>query len=200
MSLAEVAATRTTCIRKGVGCVLADAKGRVLAIAYNGVASGRVHCNEAVMKPVYHDDVRVFFDARNACFEFNGKRIPVMRHLNLARPTGESRLAFAVAGLDYQCVGHEDTYPHACAGHERPFGEPTSCEAVHAEQNAVLQCKDTDAIHTAYVTTAPCKPCMKLLLNTGCNRIVFLQDHPGSEEARAIWENAGREWVRLVEV
>ena len=154
MSLAEVAATRTTCIRKGVGCVLADSLGRVLAIAYNGVAAGQPHCSEA---------------------------------------TGEREWPFPPKGK------MQPVHAFACAGHSRPFGEPTSCEAVHAEQNAVLQCRDTDAISTAYVTTAPCKPCMKLLLNTGCTRIVFKESHPGADEARVIWEGAGRVWHQFGE-
>jgi hypothetical protein len=30
------------------------------------------------------------------------------------------------------------------------------CEAIHAEQNALLQCKDVEQIDTAYVTAMPC--------------------------------------------
>lgn len=51
------------------------------------------------------------------------------------------------------------------------------CEAIHAEQNALLQCHDTDAIMTAYCTTAPCIHCVKLFSNTGCQEIVFLQEY-----------------------
>lgn len=46
LRLALVAATRTTCVRRGVGCVLADAQNNVLAVNYNGVAPGQEHCNE----------------------------------------------------------------------------------------------------------------------------------------------------------
>jgi hypothetical protein len=38
---AELVASRSTCIRRSVGCVLVDAHGRELAKGYNGVASGR---------------------------------------------------------------------------------------------------------------------------------------------------------------
>jgi len=53
-------------------------------------------------------------------------------------------------------------------------------------------------IHTAYVTTAPCMTCTKLLLNTGCQRIIFLESYPHSE-AKALWESASREWVHWQE-
>ena len=68
------------------------------------------------------------------------------------------------------------------------------CEAIHAEQNALLQVGDVKLIETAYCTTAPCIHCIKLLLNTGCQRIVFNQDYPHSDASKALWEKAGREW------
>lgn len=43
---AELWAERGTCLRRQVGCVITDVHGRVIAHGYNGVASGRPHCNE----------------------------------------------------------------------------------------------------------------------------------------------------------
>jgi dCMP deaminase len=50
LTLARTAALRSTCLRRSVGCVLADLRGHVLAIAYNGVASGMPHCNQATRR------------------------------------------------------------------------------------------------------------------------------------------------------
>lgn len=47
------------------------------------------------------------------------------------------------------------------------------CQAIHAEQNALLQCRDVQSIHVAYTTTSPCLHCAKLFLNTGVKLIVF---------------------------
>lgn len=134
MEYALVAARRSTCIRRAVGCVLADANGHELAIAHNGVASGLPHCNEG----------------------------------------------------------------HPCPGHDLPPGQD-SCEGVHAEQNAILKCKDPYKIHTAYITTSPCKPCLKLLLNTSCKRIVFLEELEDTWP-RDTWLASGnfRTWEKLV--
>ena len=44
LDLARVIARRSTCARRNVGAVLTDSYGRVLAIAYNGVAMGQPHC------------------------------------------------------------------------------------------------------------------------------------------------------------
>ncbi len=68
------------------------------------------------------------------------------------------------------------------------------CVAIHAEANALLQCRRTDEIHTAYCTTAPCIHCVKLLLNTSCQRIVFLEEY--DHLAPMVWAKAGREWVK----
>lgn len=68
----------------------------------------------------------------------------------------------------------------------------TKCEAIHAEQNALLQCKDVQKIHTAYVTLSPCIVCIKLLLNTSCQHIVFGEKYHSSKGPLELWESAER--------
>src|SRR3546814_1170368 len=90
------------------------------------------------------------------------------------------------------------SYPNACSGAFSPSGTNLDgCEAIHAEQNALLQCKDVREIHTCYCTASPCVTCTKLLLNTGCMRVVFMEEYP-HPAARDLWTRAGREWVQLV--
>jgi dCMP deaminase len=155
MALAKVAASRTTCIRRGVGCVLADSAGRVLAIGYNGVASKMPHCNAATHPQTYK----------------------------------------AVAGEAQPRVYNSPLYGHVCLGYGLPPGQD-SCEAVHAEQNALVQCSDPDRVAVAYVTLSPCKACAKLLLGTGCRRIVFVEEHV-DPFSRELWEKTGRAWQKL---
>jgi len=57
-----------------------------------------------------------------------------------------------------------------------------SCNAIHAEMNALMQCSNIDAIYTAYVTEAPCFKCRLLLENTGCKKIVYIQNGVMREE------------------
>ena len=88
-------------------------------------------------------------------------------------------------------------HAHACSGASAPSGTNLDgCQSIHAEQNALLQCKDVYSIDTAYVTASPCMTCTKLLLNTSCQTIVFLEEYPHSE-AKALWEGSGRKWVKL---
>lgn len=93
------------------------------------------------------------------------------------------------SGLDH-CEG--DT---KCSGANLPSGQGLDkCEAIHAEQNALLQCSDVYKIQTLYCTASPCVTCVKLLLNTSCWVIVFNEEYPHGE-AKKLWESAGRQWV-----
>lgn len=70
------------------------------------------------------------------------------------------------------------------------------CEALHAEWGAIARCPDIRRIHTCYVTASPCVTCVKMLLGTGCRRIVFVDEYP-QPRARSLWERAGREWTKF---
>ena len=131
MDMARLVATRSTCIRRSVGCVLADSHNHVLATGYNGVPAGMPHCND-------------------------------------------------------------DSRQYVCEGAGSPSGTNLdACSAVHAEQNAILQCIDAYAIRRAYVTAFPCTSCAKLLLNTSCAEIVYLEPYADGNGMR-LWTAAGR--------
>lgn len=101
------------------------------------------------------------------------------------------------AGLPHCNHRHGDEFPHACSGAKAPSGTNLDgCQAIHAEQNALLQCKDIYQIHTAYVTASPCMTCVKLLLNTSCERIVYVDEYPRNEAGK-LWTSAGRSWEQL---
>jgi len=68
------------------------------------------------------------------------------------------------------------------------------CQAIHAEQNALLQCYNVHEIMTVYCTTMPCIHCVKLLLNTSCKRIVFRNIYAHHKEVQELWLSAGRQW------
>lgn len=87
-------------------------------------------------------------------------------------------------------------FPHACEGARAVSGTSLDlCEAIHAEQNALLQCHDVYKICTCYTTTSPCMTCIKLLLNTSCEEIVFIDDYP-QPKAKALWLASGRKWTK----
>ena len=47
LRMAKLVATRGTCYRRKVGCVLVDKDNRVIGTGYNGAASGEPHCDLA---------------------------------------------------------------------------------------------------------------------------------------------------------
>lgn len=97
-------------------------------------------------------------------------------------------------------AGHShcnDGYP--CAGADAPSGTRLDeCLAIHAEQNAILQCKAPDDVYYACCTTMPCPTCLKMLFNTGCQVLVVKDLYPGTAaEWLRRWEQSGRRLVQL---
>lgn len=132
MEIAEVVATRSTCLRRQVGAIIVQDK-RILATGYNGAPAGLCHCGET------------------GCLR---------EKLNI--PSGQR---------------HE------------------LCRALHAEQNAIIQC----AVHGVaikdailYSTTQPCVLCSKMLINAGIKTIVFQGPYP-DELSLNLLEEAGVE-------
>lgn len=111
-----------------------------------------------------------------------------------------SRKHIIATGYNGVAAGLPHCLDHPCAGAACASGTGLDlCEAIHAEANALLQCKDVYDIHVAYVTTSPCTHCVKLLLNTSCLHIVFDQIYPHST-AEALWKSAGRSWLSIKDV
>lgn len=85
-----------------------------------------------------------------------------------------------------------------CSGADLPSGTGLDkCQAVHAEQNALLQCPNVYNIFAVFCTTAPCMHCVKLLMNTSCQKIYFRQDYPHAEEAKKLWLENDGEWIKV---
>lgn len=101
LQMLKLVASRSTCIRRAVGCIITDKDGHVLSTGYNGTPRNFDHCTD-----------------------------------------------------------------NPCAGSNDKPGETSNCLAVHAEQNALLQCSDLTRAHTIYCTCTPCFVCAKLIANT----------------------------------
>ena len=89
-------------------------------------------------------------------------------------------------------------YENACPGAFEKSGVGLdSCYAIHAEQNALLQCRDPWQIHTCYTTTSPCMTCVKLLLSTSCQRVVFIEEYVAQQQPKELWVASGRSWDQV---
>lgn len=95
--------------------------------------------------------------------------------------------------------GPSPASPHCidipCPGANCPSGTGLDlCEAIHAEQNALIQCRFPMEVETVYCTDSPCAHCVKMLMATSAKRIVFGREYPHSA-AKQQWERSGRLWV-----
>ena len=139
MRFAELAATRTTCLRRSVGAVIVKNK-HILATGYNGAPKKVLHCKDL-----------------GGCLR---------EKLNV--PSGER---------------HE------------------LCRALHAEQNAIIQCAMSGQNiegATIYITHQPCIICSKMIINAGIKRIVVREGYPDNL-AKQILSEAGLSIIMLGE-
>ena len=113
LKIAQIVASRSTCPRRSVGCVIIDKNNYIIATGYNGVPKNYPHC---IDKPC------------------GGEKLKSSKGLN-------------------------------------------SCMATHAEQNALLQCKDINSIKSIYITTSPCIICAKLISNTSCKEVIYSEEY-----------------------
>lgn len=70
------------------------------------------------------------------------------------------------------------------------------CLAIHAEQNALMQCTDVTKIAIAVCTTFPCSHCIKMLLNTSCQIIAYSEVY-AHNDAHDIWLLSGRTTTKV---
>lgn len=134
----------------------------------------------------YFMDIAILVSKRSTCVRRSVGCV-VVNELNQIKATGYN--------------GVPRSQPHCidvpCSGASAASGTKLeSCMAIHAEQNALIQCENVNAIHTIYSTTFPCITCAKMIANTSCKRIVYLDeyDHP---EAIRILAAAGIKFERI---
>lgn len=119
-------------------------------------------------------------------------RLASLRGACVRRQTGcilTNNLNHVIAtGYNGRARGVNNCLENPCVGAKMDSGIGLEqCEAIHAEANALLQCHNVEEIKTAYCTTAPCIHCVKLLMNTGCERVVFQDTYPHMEESERLW-------------
>jgi dCMP deaminase len=91
--------------------------------------------------------------------------------------------------------GGENDWPKGClrAGH--------CIRALHAEQNALLQCAMMGIAcegSTIYVTCQPCNNCAKMIINAGITRVIYEGDYP-DEFSKELFRDAKLEVMRFLD-
>lgn len=81
-----------------------------------------------------------------------------------------------------------------CAGAMSRSGtDLDACNASHAEISALVTLEKPFEAHTIYVTTAPCISCVKALLLTSIERVIFKDSYPVN--GGYLWLDNGRKWI-----
>ena len=103
-----------------------------------------------------------------------------------------------IVGTGYNGVprGARHCTEFACPGASAPKGADL-CQAVHAEQNALLS-PESHRAFSCYVTHAPCMRCVKVLLNTNVQRIFYWHAYELEPAAESLWKSMGRLWEPLL--
>lgn len=72
-----------------------------------------------------------------------------------------------IIGIGYngQPRGFKHCIDEPCPGANDESGNTSRCEAIHAEENMIMNSRDPYAIHKVYLTTSPCFHCGLLLAN-----------------------------------
>lgn len=72
-------------------------------------------------------------------------------------------------------------------------GQKELCPAAHAEQNALLYAH-ADEIHKCYCTLEPCITCTRMLMNTSCSEVIFIQETNSVHSGRTLWRKMHESW------
>jgi dCMP deaminase len=100
--------------------------------------------------------------------------------------------------------GQQHCTENPCPGASCPSGTGLDlCQAIHAEQNALMFCSDVMKIHSIYITASPCVHCVKMLLNTSAQEIHFIEEYPHGD-AKKLWQGkidgdslcSERRWIK----
>jgi len=99
-------------------------------------------------------------------------------------------------GYNGNPAGQKHCIDQPCKGAIAKSGSDLElCEAIHAEQNALLQCKNVYEINKVYCTVSPCIHCIKLLLNTSAKSIIFSEEYT-NQEGKSLWmKTNGLNWT-----
>ena len=73
--------------------------------------------------------------------------------------------------------GHKHCIETPCDGATDPKGDTSRCNAIHAEQNALLQCSQLELAEVLYVSVTPCFTCAKLICNTNIKLVYARQQY-----------------------
>ncbi len=117
MKITEMVASRSTCLRRQVGCILVDSDKNIKSTGYNGVVSGAPHCetcnreltasgSELWECPVIHAEI-------NAISRYEGRRKDITEIYVTCLPCYHCAKVIANTFPNLERLYFRDDYPHS---------------------------------------------------------------------------------------
>lgn len=99
LAFAALAATRGTCVRRQAGCVLVDAKERIISTGYNGAPSAQEHCTDVGCYMVDRHCERTVHAEQNALIQADPSRLDGATAYVTCQPCHRCDLLLRQAGV-----------------------------------------------------------------------------------------------------
>lgn len=174
MHIAFSSGSRSFCLSRQVGAVLAGPRGEVISIGHNDVprAGGGVYSRED-----RDFDQRCYNCGERSCANDLQKK-------ERFNKLGDSILKIIQRVPDIKKNGSKFEKLIRAAISNSEFKRATEfCRAVHAEMACILAAKPNSFSLkdcTLYVTTQPCHNCTKHIICSGIGRVIFIEPYPKS--------------------
>lgn len=149
-------ATRSTCSKWQVGCVLI-LQDRVISTGYNGVVSKAEHCCDVWLKK-YLDSLEQWCEANEECLSSSE-----------LKEKAQGLLLTDDVKMGYQYFLQSDQYRKA-------HREWSKHNEIHAEQNAILFAARHGLVTqgtTLYTSLSPCIECAKNITAAGISKVYY---------------------------
>jgi dCMP deaminase len=162
INIAETVASKSSCLRRQVGCVVVRDK-HILSTGYNGPPTGLAHCEDPRCKTCGGSG-----ESRNTSSEV------LATFCRTCNGTG----LILTSMSDKHCL-------RIFNGVKSGSDSIHNCRGVHAEANAIIQAaKHGVSIKDAvlYCINKPCFTCSKMLLNAGVKTIYYKDDYLDQHE------------------
>ncbi|WP_447985234.1 deaminase [Nitrospira sp. Nam74] len=182
MATAFTHSLRSQCLKRTVGAVITDRKGRVIATGYNENPEPLTPCpklfNYCYKDARLREQIESMVAKRPAC--------PLC---------GEHIEDFKSLGENFSCKKCRKSLALAYA----PDRGMSRCTAIHAENMAIMNAgKESLRDAILYTTTFPCSQCARQITYAGINEVVYIEPYP-DPDSKDFLEKFAQVRVRVFE-
>jgi deoxycytidylate deaminase/dephospho-CoA kinase len=173
MAIAYTQSLRSLCLKRTVGAVITDNKGRVISTGYNE--------NPEPLKPCISQFKYCYKDAQVQ------QQIQILVTKRPKCPLCDASITYDALGENYRCPGCGKSISIAYA----PDRGMSRCTAIHAENMAIMNARESLRDAILYTSTFPCSQCARQITFAGIREVVYIEPYPDPDSKRYLEELAG---------